>query len=320
MENNYATFVLCALAIIFVLAPSTGLCDENVTDPVKFVVITDLHLGLDEPENTYKMFHYNDQILGDMINEINSMGDVDFVLVPGDLTKDSEPYNHQRVLEQLNGLNMSYYLIPGNHDVFKEGMDAENWPIEKVVENYPMPWYEGKSWYSLNPVEGIHLVALDSASHENHSDDWGGAVYQEELEWLELDLTENKDKTTIVVVHHALNQHEGIDNPLYYCDNANDVKEIMKSCGVKLAISGHIHITDIAEEDGIYDVSCPATCSYPCAYSVFELEGSEAKVNVKWYGNETVRDVARQEFIDAGNDAALAEGNPSDRNAVLNLA
>lgn len=93
----------------------------------------------------------------------------------------------------------------------------------------------------------------------------------------------------------------------------------MKSHDAKLAISGHIHITDIAEEDGLYEVSCPATCSYPCAYTVCELSGSEFTVEVIWYDNETVRDVAKQEFIDAGKDVAQAEGEPSDRNAVLNI-
>lgn len=321
MKMDRAVFAfLYAQVIIFVLLSSTGLGNENATDSVKFVVISDLHLGLNETENSYKMFHYNDQILGDSIDDINSMGGVDFVIVAGDLTKDSEPYNHQRVLERLNSLNMPYYLIPGNHDVFKEGMPGENWPIGKVVEHYPMPWYEGKSWYSVDTVKGLHLVALDSASHDDHSADWGGAISQEQLDWLEQDLAENEDKTTILVVHHALNQHDDVSDPLYYCDNADDVKEIMKSHDAKLAISGHIHITDIAEEDGIFDVSCPATCSYPCAYTVFELAGSEAIVNATWYDNETVREVAKQEFVDAGKNVAQAEGETSDRNAVLNLA
>jgi glycerophosphoryl diester phosphodiesterase len=317
--NRPVVAFLYAHVILFVLLSSTGLGSENVTDSVKFVVISDLHLGLNETENTYKMFHYNDQILGDIIDDINSMGDVDFVIVPGDLTKDSEPYNHQRVLERLNGLNMPYYIVPGNHDVFKEGLPAENWPIEKIVEYYPMPWHEGNSWYSVDPVQGIHLVALDSSSNENHSADWGGVISQEQLDWLEQDLADNEEKTTIVVVHHALNQHESVSDPLYYCDNAEAVKEIMKSHDAKLAISGHIHITDIAEEDGLYEVSCPATCSYPCAYTVCELSGSEFTVDVMWYDNETVRDVAKQEFIDAGKDVAQAEGEPSDRNAVLNI-
>ena len=161
---------------------------------MKFVVISDLHLGLNETENTYKMFHYNDQILGDIIDDINSMGDVDFVIVSGDLTKDSEPYNHQRVLEQLNGLNIPYYIVPGNHDVFKEGLPAENWPIEKIVEYYPMPWHEGNFWYSVDPVQGVHLVALDSSSNENHSADWGGVISQEQLDWFEQDLADNEEK------------------------------------------------------------------------------------------------------------------------------
>jgi len=63
-----------------------------------------------------------------------------------------------------------------------------------IVEYYPMPWHEGNSWYSVNPVQGIHLVALDSSSNENHSADWGGVISQEQLDWFEQDLADNEEK------------------------------------------------------------------------------------------------------------------------------
>ena len=114
----------------------------NVTnDTVKFVVFSDLHIGLNETNNTYKMFHYNDKVLSDMVDEVSGMKDVNFVLIVGDLTKDSEPKNHKKAMEILSKLNKPYYITPGNHDVMKKGLPAENWGAAELVKNYPMPWH-----------------------------------------------------------------------------------------------------------------------------------------------------------------------------------
>jgi len=56
------------------------------------------------------MFHYNDMILSDAVAGINSMDDIKLVLIPGDLTKDSEPYNHERFLEIMGALRVPYCI------------------------------------------------------------------------------------------------------------------------------------------------------------------------------------------------------------------
>lgn len=38
-------------------------------DTLKFVVFSDLHIGLNETNNTYKMFQYSDDIVSNMVNE-----------------------------------------------------------------------------------------------------------------------------------------------------------------------------------------------------------------------------------------------------------
>ena len=153
---------------------------------MKFVVFSDLHIGLNETNNTYKMFHYNEKIVSDMVNEVNGMKDVSFVLIVGDLTKD-EPKNHERVLEIMSKLNKPYYITPGNHDVMKKGMPAENWDDAELVKNYPMPWNNGSLSYSLDVAPGVHLVSLDSASNRSHFADWGGTTSVEDSSgWMKI--------------------------------------------------------------------------------------------------------------------------------------
>ena len=160
---------------------------------MKFVVLSDLHIGLNETNNTYKMFHYNDLIVSDMVNEINGMKDVNFVLIVGDLTKDSEPKNHKG-FGHFGQTKKPYYITPGNHDVMKKGMPAGNWGAAVLVKNYPMPWNNGSLSYSLDVAQGFHRVSLDSASNKSHFADWGGATSRYNLKWLDQDLAKNKGK------------------------------------------------------------------------------------------------------------------------------
>ncbi len=295
----------------------------ELVQKVAFAVLSDPHLALNEPENTWKMFHYNQDILSWAIDEINERQDIDFVLVPGDLTKDSEPHNHRAVRAMLDKLNVPYYVIPGNHDVKKDWMPQGNFGVVDFARYYEGHGYDGsdRSWYSVDPVPGLHLIGLDSASHPKFSNSWGGAVTNEQIEWLEKDLKANLGKEVIVMVHHALVKHEGKDDPRNYVENADEVKRILHKYGVKATITGHLHVTDIAEENDLYDISSPALSSFPLAYRVMEINGGELSVNTIWYPDSLVREIARTELIAAGETKTGTEqiGEPSDRWASINL-
>ena len=315
--------VLSACISFGAIASESSVQDQKIAnatnDTVKFVVFSDLHIGLNETNNTYKMFHYNEKIVSDMVNEVSRMKDVSFVLIAGDLTKDSEPKNHKKVLEILNRLNKPYYITPGNHDVMKKGIPVENWGAPELVKNYPMPWKNGSLSYSVDVAPGVHLVSLDSASNKSHFADWGGATSTEDLKWLDEDLAKNKGKTTILMTHHALNYHEGVNDPLYYNDNSSQIKQILSKHDAHLAITGHIHVTNIAKNGTLTDMSVPSTSTYPLSYTVWQVSGTQAKVHTVWYSNQTIMSIAKQEFIAAKNNVTQAEGKPSDRDAVISL-
>lgn len=312
---------LSLLGSIIAWAADNSKSAEGDDDTVRFVVLSDSHIGLDEANNTWKMFHYSQMIVSDMINDVKEMDNIDFILLPGDLTKDSEPKNHQWFIQLLSSLDFPYYITPGNHDVLRKGVPEENWDNEELRENYPMPWRDGTSSlsYSVDVAPGLHLIALDSASHQSHFEDWGGATSKEDIEWLKQDLADSTGKTTFVMTHNALNHHEGVDDPFNYNDNSTEIKEILKEYGVRLAITGHVHVSDVAEEDGFFDVSVPSTSTYPLSYTIWEIADGQAKLQTVRYGNQTVMDIAKQELIDAGKDPILAEGTASDREATIDI-
>jgi len=320
--NKYILLIGILLTLTAV-AFLPGLASDTATssnDYVKFVVLSDPHIGLNETNNTYKMFHYNDKILTGMIDDINKMNDVKFILIAGDLTKDSEPYNHERILEILGKLKAPYFITPGNHDIRTKVMPAANWGSKELIKNYPMPWYNNSSlWYGVDVAPGVHLVSLDSSNYTKHLANWS-ASSDPELTWLDGDLAKNKNNTIIVLTHRPLNHHKGVDGAEEYSDNAAQVKKILEKYGAHLAFTGHLHNTDIAVNDSIIDRSCPATCVYPLAYTVVELNKTTAKFNTIWYNNETLRNIAKDEAIAAKKNLTLEEGLPSDRNATIRFA
>lgn len=58
---------------------------------------------------------------GKIINYINHMKDVDFTVIGGDITEDSEKLEYALFMKKLRELRKPAVVIPGNHDVRKAG-------------------------------------------------------------------------------------------------------------------------------------------------------------------------------------------------------
>ena len=91
----------------------------------------------------------------------------------------------------------------------------------------------------------------------------------------------------------------------------------MDSCGMKS--SRQVHISDIAEEDGLFDISVPSISTYPLSYTVWNISDGRAILQIVRYDNQTVMDIARQKSVDAGKDPVLAKGTESDREATIDI-
>ena len=129
--------VILAVAVFAVSIPFTALA--ATTDDVNFIVLSDLHYFAevsqgstpeDKAEFNEMMLMNNatsgiaPEILDAALANVTAMalqGKIDFLLVPGDLTKNAEKAAHQELVqkftqfEQLTGVPV--YVINGNHDI-----------------------------------------------------------------------------------------------------------------------------------------------------------------------------------------------------------
>src|SRR5262245_61220701 len=90
-----------------------------------FALISDPHVTVPNPQTGWclpeipkepTLFGHSVELLETAIAEINALADLDFVLVAGDLTKDSEPYNHDKARELLTRFRKPVFCVSGNHD------------------------------------------------------------------------------------------------------------------------------------------------------------------------------------------------------------
>ncbi len=224
--------------------------------------------------------------------------DVKFVLSSGDLTKDGEKINHEKVAEQFQRLvdaGIKVYVVPGNHDVDNPlavryvGDGTE--PVENVSEEEFAEIYKNCGYgdaimrdpdtlsYVAEPEDGLWLVALDTNEYEKNKPDteevWAGELVQSQIDWLEGVLAQaaEKGKAVIVLEHHGIVEHwEGQSklHPDYLLSDYKYVGKLLTSYGVRLAFTGHYHAQDISLEDNgsegfIYDLETGSLSTAPCS-------------------------------------------------------
>ena len=114
----------------------------------------------------------------------------DALVVTGDLVDFGrrEEYEHLRAL--LAPLPMPYYLLPGNHDE-REALRAT------FADHAYLRQWESYVQYAIDDWP-VRLVALDTVI----PGEGGGRLDAERLAWLDRTLSAERQKPTIVVMHH----------------------------------------------------------------------------------------------------------------------
>jgi len=267
-----------------------------------FALITDPHVCVPNPDtgwtaapipNEPTMYDRSVELLNAAIAEINAIPEIDFVLVAGDLTRDSEPYNHQRARELLAQLHKPVFCVSGNHDQPRppklrppEYLDPSITPVRTT--EIPR-WYADfgftdtrRTAYSCDPTPDVHLIGLCSAK----PDEDRGWISPEILAWLDDDLARQRDprRENIVMLHHSLIDHvpgESV-NPTFswfHVENSPEVKALLRKHRVRLTFTGHLHIQDVKEEDGLYNIATASLAGYPHAYRVMTL--SDGRLDIR---------------------------------------
>jgi len=246
----------------------------------RFAVISDPHIALTHTiRNHPNRFHLVEVSIPAMEWVLESLQplDLDFLLLPGDLTQDGEADNHAWLSRRLAQLPYPVYVVPGNHDV--PSLQAQDGAIG--LADFPHYYHKQgygnlhQLYYTCELLPGLRLIGLNSNTFDAQGNQIG-RLDEAQLNWLESVLAEYSHQLILVMIHHNVVEHlpGQAHNPLgrrYMLENASQLLSLLHTAGVQLIFSGHLHIQDVAAHQGIYDITTGSLVSYPHPYRVLHL-------------------------------------------------
>lgn len=206
----------------------------------------------------------------------------------GDIVGDNHAL-FDSVKNMLVPTGIPFYQAIGNHDINYNG--RSNKSASAVYESYFGPTY-----YSFNRGK-IHYVVLNDVFYIGRDYFYIGYLPEEQLSWLEKDLSFVEEGKTVVVALHiptALNENDlkafsysNISNSLA---NKKALYDILAPFQVHI-ISGHMHVNNnVIIAPNIFEHNVSSVCGAwwqggfaedgtPKGYAVFEVDGD----SLSWY-------------------------------------
>ncbi len=215
------------------------------------------------------------EALVEKVNEIKP----DALVFTGDISFNGEKRSHEAFISFLEGIDkdIDVLVIPGNHDFNIDGCrayfnDSPHAALsvsgEEFCEMYSDYGYGkaiSRDEYSLSYIyeieEKLWAVMLDSTlcayNEEAGLNTIGGVVWDETIEWLRPWLKEAQEKgiTVIGFSHHNLAEHNPMFVNNYVMYDAEVLAKLYEEYGVRLNLSGHMHIQHIAKAGEVYDIA-----------------------------------------------------------------
>ncbi len=257
---NRRTLLKAATLLPLATIPAFSFAPGNRS--VRFAYIGDTHITPDiKPMDAVaKCFHHAQ----------NQADKPAFILHGGDVIMDALAQDRDKVQKQWdawktvvnadNSLPIEYCI--GNHDI---------WGFEKAKSD---PAY-GKKWamdqlkisgrYRSFDKNGWHFIILDSVQPKPDGNWYTGQIDPEQMDWLKADLAKTNPKTPVLVLSHIpifsptgffseTNQKEGnwtIPAGILLANTPELLKLFYQYPNVKAALSGHMHLLDRVDYNGV---------------------------------------------------------------------
>lgn len=255
----------------------------------------------------------------------------DALLLLGDQSFNGEVLSHRAVsdaMARVEAAGIAVYAIPGNHDInndravaFLAGGGTE------AIHSIPSTRYE-KYYGMYGPHEAISrdaasfsymlalddtywLLMLDAGIYEPFAEAFGLITAETEA-WMGevLALADAQGKRVVSVSHQSLLPHSSIVTGGTMIINGDGICDLLTAHGVRLHLSGHLHVQHIAHRDGLADASLSSLSNYPNQYAMITLRDDGGYAYETWplspaHLPEGLTDESRAFFLAASEKKAL---------------
>lgn len=256
------------LMTIFVLLIS--LKEASFATNVKFVQITDSHFSAHGSEYTQRDVEGSKGYLESTVKDINTVSGIDFIVFTGDNIDTANEADLKDFIKIANKLKYPYYMVIGNHEVFKsQKFDKKEYM--KVVRKYSNNCRPKSPNYVFRR-NGLVFIVVDGVKEVIPGP--AGYYKKDTLKWFDNQLTKYKNDRVVVLQHFPI--VEPYYNRSHTTYNIKDYQEVIsKHSNIISIISGHYHANGERMVDGIYHISTPALVEPPHNYKIIEIKGDK---------------------------------------------
>ena len=231
-----------------------------------------------------KFMEYSEEILDAFLEELLSAEEApDALLLVGDLTFNGAVMSHEALAAKLLPLRTAgipVLVLTGNHDLYN--VNAARFEGERFTR---VPFsttglfreiYGGFGFddaLSVAPDSLSYVYALDEGLRIlmfdfNTLDHFCG-VSDETLAWAEEQLrTAERDGVPVIAAGHQNLFRHSLFYDGYVIAGAERLADLLRTYGVRLFLSGHLHIQHIRTEGDLTEIASSALCSWPCQYGM----------------------------------------------------
>ncbi len=251
---------------------------------MRFAVINDLHAHFDPGSKAtgYPGANQRAEWMLSQFEEGGAHADVDFVILAGDMIHGENLESITTELaafrKRLDQLVVPYYPVCGNHEIQQaEGNPAYEKPYRDAFGDDRFDY--------VIPAGPVEIVVLNNAGTFH--------VTKERREERHLALKrmlETRPEVPKILVCHVplvcVRDHDVLAESFgfisYRCLD-RELLDLIEAPGssVKLAISGHLHLTGMTERKGIKHLATAGTASFPHDYALVEITNDEIQVEVR---------------------------------------
>lgn len=222
------------------------------------------------------------------------------LVISGDLTNNGEKASHEELTQYLHRMEKAgtqVLVIPGNHDLLNphaRGFQGEKQYLPETVTPEEFAKIYGAFGYdeaasrdeaSLSYVtkvsEGLWFLMLDDNRYDRNLSlgypETGGVLSLATIRWMTKVLEEAQAKgvQVITVSHHNGLSHSPGAKEGYVLDNDEEFLNRIRQYGVRLNLTGHVHVQDIQknlEKGTFYEIATGAFSVYPHLSGYLEVK------------------------------------------------
>ncbi|MEC0090485.1 metallophosphoesterase family protein [Paenibacillus macquariensis] len=227
---------------------------------MKLAIIGDLHYPRELTDCNLTMEEARDAYYGHFMDNFLSM-DADYHISVGDMTHAGELTEFNDMMKRIDSrkLRGRFLHILGNHDTY-------NYPKQDILS------ITRQQRYGVIEEPDAIILLLDTA-RENR-DDWSGTIDEEQLAWLEVQMSRQTDKPLFVFGHHPLyGTTARSTEPMMSLDPTLDIWPILEQWqGIGFYFNGHNHIHSIVRQENWHFIQTAAVPDVPAVRIVTVLD------------------------------------------------